>query len=347
MSRIRWWILIFGPMPIVGSSWAVSDWVRSEPRAVAARNDVVASSGVAPRAETTPRVAQKPALRRGASGPAIDSAPAALGSAAANHDELAKACRQTAGRVAKQLGPACEAIVRPPFVVAGDYTANELAAWYDDDILPATRAMRNCYFRTSPTQPISVLLFRNEESYNRYAHELFGESGISVYGYYKPNSRTLLLNLSTGGGTLVHELTHALIDFDFPQVPDWLNEGLASLHEQCRFRTGSDGPWIEGLVNWRLKGLQASIRQGRMRPMAELIEDRDFRGRLVGTNYAQARYFCLYLQRQGLLKEFYRACRDNHESDPRGAQSLAEVLGREARRTLDGDFERWVLELEP
>ena len=37
------------------------------------------------------------------------------------------------------------------------------------------------------------------------------------------------MNIGTGGGTLVHELTHSLIAFDFPHVPDWFNEGLASL----------------------------------------------------------------------------------------------------------------------
>ncbi len=82
-----------------------------------------------------------------------------------------------------------------------------------------------------------MLVFNGEESYNRYCNALFGDSGISVYGYYKPQLRTLALNLATGGGTLTHELTHALVDFDFPEVPAWFNEGLASLHEQCRFRS--------------------------------------------------------------------------------------------------------------
>ena len=74
-----------------------------------------------------------------------------------------------------------------------------------------------------------------------------------------------MLNLGTGTGTLLHELTHALADFDVPDMPDWLNEGLASLHEQCRFRNDEQGPWIEGLVNWRLDALQAVVRQSRLR----------------------------------------------------------------------------------
>ena len=117
--------------------------------------------------------------------------------------------------------------------------------------------------------------------------------------------------MATGDGTLLHELTHALLDFEIPDVPVWLNEGLASLHEQCRFRGDADGPWIEGLVNWRLEGLQQVIRQGRLRSLDSMIEEPDFRGPLVGTNYAQARYFCLYMQQRGVLEKFFRDYREH------------------------------------
>ena len=83
-----------------------------------------------------------------------------------------------------------------------------------------------------------------------------------MYGYYKPQQRTLVMNISTGGGTLVHELTHALIDFDFPLVPDWFNEGLASLHEACHILP--DESRIEGLTNWRLPGLQQAVAERRL-----------------------------------------------------------------------------------
>ena len=116
---------------------------------------------------------------------------------------------------------------------------------------------------------------------------LFGDSGISIYGYYKPSVRTLLANIATGDGTLLHELTHALLDFELPDAPVWLNEGLASLHEQCRFRSDGDGPWIEGLVNWRLEGLQQVIRQGRLRSLGSMIEELDFRG--IGRRYRGCR----------------------------------------------------------
>ncbi len=264
-----------------------------------------------------------------------------------NDAALARACGQSAERLEQELGPDCRIIARSPFVLGGDLRLDELEAWHEKTIVPAVRAMKACYFQERPTQPITVLLFRSERSYSHYSQKLFGEADISQYGYYKPNSRTLLVNIATGDGTLLHELTHALIDFDFPNAPDWLNEGLASLHEQCRFRGGAGGPWIEGTVNWRLKGLQQVIRQQRLRSLASLVEERNFRGSFEGTNYAQARYFCLYMQQKGLLEEFFAAFRKNQVRDPRGLATLAETFEPKTWPQLDGDFQRWVLELAP
>ena len=59
--------------------------------------------------------------------------------------------------------------MRTPFVLGGDLSHDELDAWHDDTILPAVRAMQCRYFRSRPNQPITVLLFRGEESYNHYS----------------------------------------------------------------------------------------------------------------------------------------------------------------------------------
>ncbi len=258
---------------------------------------------------------------------------------------LKRECHESARRLYEELGSECIVIVRSPFIVGGDFSIKELESWYVDTIQPAARAMQASYFKTPPAQPVTVLLFSTAESYERFSQKLFNASNVSIYGYYKSNHRTLMVNLSTGGGTLVHELTHALIDFDFPNVPAWFNEGLASLHEACRFRTSPQGVWLEGVANWRLKGLQAVIRQGRLRSIASLVDDREFRGRLEGANYAQARYLCLYLQEHGLLEEFYREFRDHRVSDPRGLAALERVLGESAWQTLDEDFQSWALAL--
>ncbi len=320
MNRIRWLILILGPLPIVGSSWAVSAWFRTERPAVM-RNTVLAGH-----------------LGERTSAPAVTrSSP--------ESSRLAAECGQLAKRLASTLGPECRVIARSPFVLGGDLSDEELAGLYEHTIAPAVRAMYHSYFDARPHRPVTVLVFRGEESYDRYCERLFGDHGISIYGYYKPKQRTLVLNIGTGSGTLLHELTHALVDFDFPGVPDWLNEGLASLHEQSRFRTSAGGPWIEGLVNWRLAGLQEVARAGRLASLATLIENPRFRGPGEGTNYAQARYFCLYMQQQGVLADFYRAVRRRQEADASGLESLGQVFAGVPTDELDRRFQEWVLAL--
>lgn len=320
MNRVRWLILILGPLPIVGSSWAVSAWFRSEPRAVVMRNSVLPVRGR--EAAWTVRPVQNRAS-----------------------DMLVAECDEAAARLRAKLGSECAVVVEAPFVLGGDLASRDLDDLYSRTIAPAVRAMHNSYFDARPTRPVTVLVCRGEKSYNRYCDELFGDRRISIYGYYKPKLRTLVLNIATGNGTLLHELTHALVDFDFPDCPDWFNEGLASLHEQSRFRAGAGGPWIEGLLNWRLAGLQKVARSGKLGSLKELVENPRFRGSGEGTNYAQARYFCLYMQKQGVLADFYRSFRDSHADDPRGLASLAKAFPGISIDELDRNFQRWVVDL--
>lgn len=340
MDRRRWLILVLGPVPIVTGSLAFSSWLKPSVDSSPRPNDVV---------NHVVMFADK-SVAREAPATAATTGPATVAFQAASEGELVADCDRTAVQVASQLGERCNVVVHSPFVVGGDLPQEELNRWVHQTIGPASRAMAHCYFVKPPTRPITVLLFHGEESYNHYAKTIFGDEGISVYGYYKPNLRTLVMNIGTGGGTLVHELTHALIDFDFPEAPDWFNEGLASLHEQCAIRPDESG--IDGLENWRLAGLQKTIRDGELRSLEALIHEDDFRGAEVGLNYAQARYFCLYLQRdgnprgEGVLAEFYGRLRDGSQADPCGATAVRETFPELSWAELDQDFQRWVLELK-
>jgi len=343
LDRKRLLILLLGPAPIVTGAMALSRWAKppaaAEPKPNQAHVVMFADRSAAADAEV-------------AVAATADDQRAAEGLAEENQSvdpRLEAACQETAEQLAQKLGPDCRMVVRAPFIVAGNLAEAELDRWRRQTIGPAARAMARRYFDAPPSQPITVLLFRDEQSYNHYADQLFGDAQISVYGYYKPNLRTLVMNISTGGGTLVHELTHALIDFDFPDAPDWFNEGLASLHEQCRIRP--DETSIDGLENWRLRGLQETIRRGKLRSLEAMIHDHDFRGAEVGLNYAQARYFCLFMQRDDnpcgadVLAEFYARLRDGQADDPRGAAAVRETFPKLSWEELDAAFQQWVLSL--
>jgi hypothetical protein len=317
---LRWLILIFGPLPIVFGSLWLSRWARSEPAEPLAGNDATVRGSASP----TP-ISQSTPQRQ-------------------TDTSLETACREQARQLTMRLGAGCEVLVRSPFVLGGNLTAKELRDWHDHTIGPASRAMGRAYFRTPPDRTITVLLFDEADSYNRYAKQLFGEEGISVYGYYKPQERTLVMNIGTGGGTLVHELTHALIAFDFADVPDWFNEGLASMHEACHIRKDESG--IDGLTNWRLPGLQKAITEKRLPSLEKLLANDDFRGEHVGLNYAEARYFCLFMQKRGVLADFYRRFRSDQTRDPSGAATVLAVFPNYDWKRLDAEFAEYVRSLE-
>ena len=139
-------------------------------------------------------------------------------------------------------------VVVPPFVVIGDEPervvesrARDIAAW-------AVRRLKQEYFTAGPPDILDVWLFKNDESYRHHARELFGEEPSTPYGYYSPRHRAIVLNIATGGGTLVHEIVHPFVHADFPSCPTWFNEGLASLYEQ----SGEQDGRIRGYTNWRL-----------------------------------------------------------------------------------------------
>ena len=229
------------------------------------------------------------------------------------------------------------AVVRPPFVVIGNLPAAKLEQMADGSVLRPARAMWASYFRRRPTDVITALLFKDDKTYRAWAEKLFGDTGVSHFGYCRRADRTLVMNISTGTGTLVHELTHALIAYDLPNVPDWFNEGLASLHEQCQVHDDR----IVGLVNWRLPGLKQAIRDGSLRPLRQLVTADDFYGRLTGLNYAQARYFVMYMQQRGLLGKFYTTYRVRLGEEDSAVKCIEGVFGGKLDQ-VERDFLKWV-----
>lgn len=233
-------------------------------------------------------------------------------------------------------------VVAAPFVIAGDGSRAKLARYRDGTIVAAARALHATYFKTEPSEPILILLFESAEPYNRVARKWFSQTSIPHFGFYKPRDRAMVMNVSTGTGTLVHELTHALLAPDFPAVPSWFNEGLASLYEQCSLGENT----ITGHENWRLPSLQKAIRDKTLRPLSEMIGDADFyRTDMVGINYAQARYLMFYLQEKGLLRDYYRKFRDHHDDDPTGLESLKTIVAPQEIGPFETEWRAWVLTL--
>ncbi len=234
-------------------------------------------------------------------------------------------------------------VVQPPFVVVGDESRAVVKRRAEQTVQWAVDMLKKDYFENDPDHIIDVWLFKDRRSYERNAVELFGETPTTRFGYYSPNNRALVMNISTGGGTLVHEIVHPFMAANFPACPAWFNEGLGSLYEQCGEQDGK----IVGYTNWRLPALQAVIAAGHLPPVQTLVETttEKFYGVDEGTNYAYARYLCLYLQEKGVLREFYHAFVVAHRDDPTGWNTLVKVLGRNDMDAFQVEFEAWVSEL--
>jgi hypothetical protein len=282
-------------------------------------------------ATARPRAAQAPAPVRAAGAPdtSAKSAVSVNGQPAAAVPEyppaeLVAGCGRKAAEIRGQYDAKLNVVVHPPFVVAGDMPVAQLDSYAKGSVVRPARAMWAAYFDKKPDQVITTFLYAGPDNYKLHARKDYPDGGVPYYGYYSPAGRTMVMNINTGSGTLVHELTHALIVYDFPDLPTWFNEGLASLHEQCNVEEDD----IKGLPNWRLPGLQAAIRDGKLRPLAELVTKRDFYGPAQGINYAQARYFVMYMQHKGLLREFYRHFRGHADGDAADVRAVEHVFGR-------------------
>jgi hypothetical protein len=235
-------------------------------------------------------------------------------------------------------------VLEPPFVVIGDESPERVHQRAAGTVRWAVKRLKRAYFPHDPKHILDIWLFKDGRSYREHAKRLFGEMPDTPYGYYSSSDRALVMNISTGGGTLVHELVHPFMEANFPSCPAWFNEGLGSLYEQ----SASRGQQIVGLTNWRLPGLQRAIRAARLPSFEQLTRtsSRAFYDRDPGTNYAQARYLLYYLQERGLLRRYYRVYHAQRHRDPTGYQSLKQVLGESNMTRFQKRWERYVLTLK-
>lgn len=236
-------------------------------------------------------------------------------------------------------------VIEKPFVVIGDEGHHVVKLRAVKTVRWAVNLLKKQYFKKDPKVILDIWLFKDKASYHKHCKALWGDTPHTPYGYYSSAKGALVMNISTGGGTLVHEIVHPFIESNFPRCPPWFNEGLGSLYEQCRERDGK----IVGMTNWRLPGLQKAILAGNVPSFKQLMakSPHDFYSRdTTGTNYAQSRYLLYYLQEKGLLQEYYDAFTANHRDDPHGYETLKKVLGVEDVDAFQKQWEGYVGKLK-
>jgi len=235
-------------------------------------------------------------------------------------------------------------VVEPPFVVAGTISRRDMRATAEGLIRWSVAELKQRYFARDPKQIITIWLF-DHRTYETNALRLTGRRAGTPFGFYSPSHRALIMNIRTGGGTLVHEIVHPFMEANFPDCPPWFNEGMGSLYEGV----GRRNHRIWGYINWRLPGLQRAIRRKQvLPPFAALMRQNEtqFYEQDPGTNYSQSRYLVYYLQDRGQLRTYYHQFVKNHRADPTGYKTLQQQLGVRDMAAFQREWERYVLKLK-
>lgn len=257
-----------------------------------------------------------------------------------NPSLLQTACESRAQALQQRITIPTNKLIREPYILIGDYEISTLEALYRKAIQPTEYALNVSYFDTKPNQPITIVALSSQQRYQQVARDLDQRPTGSYYGYFQSDEMRIVLNLTTGSGTLGHELTHALAAIDFPDMPEWFDEGLASLHEQCDF--SAEGNRLLGTSNWRGQILLSALDRQRLPLLNELVSQTRIRTDQEALTYAYARCFCLFLQQKNLLSPFYRKLRANQASDPTGQSTLCQILNVNDLSSVDGEFREWL-----
>jgi hypothetical protein len=243
----------------------------------------------------------------------------------------------------KLPSPEFSVVIQRPFVVVGDEPPNVVQQHAEETIKWAVDMLKQDFFSNDPKEILDIWLFKDAASYEKNTRLLFGDTPTTPYGYYSSKDKALIMNIATGGGTLVHEIVHPFMEANFPACPPWLNEGLGSLYEQC----GEVDGHIHGFTNWRLPGLQQAIKAGKVPPFKTLtaMDTNAFYNDGRGTNYSQSRYLCYYLQQKAVLVKFYEEFHAHQKEDPSGFQTLQKVLAQTDMDLFKKEWEKYVLSL--
>ena len=245
----------------------------------------------------------------------------------------------------KLAGKGYTVLIQAPFVIVDDENAamvkrNANFMKWTTDLIEAD------FFPKRPAKLIEVWLFKNEQTYRKGAKQFFNDEPDTPYGYYSTAADALIMNVGPGLGTLSHELVHPYMEANFPNVPAWFNEGLASLYEQPRERVGADKKLhMWGTPNWRLPNLKAEIRGKTLPSLKTLMSttrDGFYEARFDA--YAYARFLLQYLQDHDKLHAFYDAFLADTK-DLTGQTALAKVVGQDLE-TFEAAWRTWVLALK-
>lgn len=239
-----------------------------------------------------------------------------------------------------ELPPGTSVIKLPPFLVMGDEAPATVQAHVDLTVRWAMTVLRADFFPNDLAEVHEIWLLGTPAAYEATTLRLFGQPPTTPYGFY--HGHRLVMNINTGGGTLLHELVHPYIAANIADCPPWYNEGLGSLFEAAAEVDGH----ARGRPNWRLPELQRSLRSDTAPGFVQLttLDAEGFYGEGSGLHYARARYLLYWLQETDRLLPLHQQMRQRGADDPTGIGALRAVLGPDPDLSF-GAWRQFILDL--
>ena len=205
-----------------------------------------------------------------------------------------------------------------------------------------------------PASFITVYMVPNPNELHALADKIHGlDVSRGTLGYAFQNDASVLAVVDgVGVGTVLHEVFHLAVRSSYGAIPQWMDEGMASLYETCT-RVGDR---FLGEPNWR--ALVFKEMGLNFVPLGQVIASPWFSDE-PGTSsdrrrspdeqaymMAMARYFALYLQEQGQLKKVFDAYRGRKPASgfvPAATQAVQLVEGAVGLpiATIETQFRAW------
>ena len=191
---------------------------------------------------------------------------------------------------------------------AGEKTALQVAR-----DLEAMRAAisRLTTMRTSTPLTTKIYVFRNQGTFAPYAEAGFGRNTVTGGFFAHPNGNYIILNSDARtDGVVYHELMHYFINNANPDLPLWMNEGLAEFY--ASFETAGEYVHVGKMIDQHV----TLLRDRPLIPLREFLamtsDSKDYNeGLRQGIFYAQSWALVHYLllgnpERAGQLGLFER-----------------------------------------
>ena len=160
---------------------------------------------------------------------------------------------------ARELLPDAQALVYDHFLIvsASGHTESDLVS-IGQTLARFLRFLETTYDISPPRHYVTVYLVNDSQDLSEMAARLHGlDVSPATVGYAFVDDASVVGTVpGTAAGTILHELFHLLVRAEFGDIPQWLDEGIASLYEV----SGRRGDHYMGLPNWRgpvLAGLWA------------------------------------------------------------------------------------------